>query len=400
MVNILGININNKNKKEINKIIKNYLSSKKNHFITTPNPEIILKALKDEEFFCVLNKADLSLPDGIGIKIASWLIGENIKRYTGVKLIEDILKIADKKTKIAVINSANGLSSKEDIKKFLNKKFSNILVVNADKKTKISPKEVIDFEPDILFCNFGAPYQEKLIYKNYKKITGLKIAAGIGGAFDYLSGNTKRAPLILRYFGLEWLYRLIFHKGKNKEDRKKRLKRIYNAVFIFSKKFLRWRFIRPFQYRKNVACFLFKKDNNKKYVLLLERIDEKNHWQLPQGGLDKDSIEDAGKRELEEEIGTDKFKKISVYPNLRKYDFPKNNVHRGAVYNKRIGYRGQAQGLFIAEFLGNDDDIKIKNYEHSDWKWVDIKESLDIIHPVRKEGFKVFLKKFKEINLL
>jgi 8-oxo-dGTP pyrophosphatase MutT (NUDIX family) len=144
---------------------------------------------------------------------------------------------------------------------------------------------------------------------------------------------------------------------------------------------------------------LYKKENNKKYVLLLERADEKNHWQLPQGGLDKDSLEDAGKRELEEEIGTDKFKKIAIYPNLIKYKFPKNNIHRGTVYNKRVGYKGQAQGLFIAEFLGNDKDIKIKDYEHSDWQWVKIEKSLNIIHPVRKDGFKVFLKKFKQTKL-
>jgi N-acetylglucosaminyldiphosphoundecaprenol N-acetyl-beta-D-mannosaminyltransferase len=399
MINILGINVNNTSEKEINKVIKNYLSSKKNHFITTPNPEIILKALKDEEFFSILNKADLSLPDGIGIKIASWLLGENIKRYTGVQFLENLLKIATPETKIAVINRKDGLSADKSIKKILNKKFIDVLVINADKKIKDFPEKIIDFKPDVLFCTFGAPYQEKFIYKNYKKITGLKIAIGIGGAFDYLLGSTKRAPFILRYLGLEWLYRLIFHKGKNKADRKKRLKRIYKAVFIFSKKFLRWRFIRPFQYRKNVACFLYKKENNKKYVLLLERADERNHWQLPQGGLDKDSLEDAGKRELEEEIGTDKFKKIAIYPNLRKYKFPKNNIHRGTVYNKRVGYKGQAQGLFIAEFLGNDKDIKIKDYEHSDWRWVEIEKSLNIIHPVRKDGFKVFLKKFKQIDL-
>ncbi len=61
------------------------------------------------------------------------------------------------------------------------------------------------------------------------------------------------------------------------------------------------------------------------------------------------------------------------------------------------GFKGQKQGLFIAEFLGDNDDIKIKFWDHEDWKWVDSERLLEEIHFVRRESTKVFLEKFKEV---
>jgi len=63
-------------------------------------------------------------------------------------------------------------------------------------------------KPDFLFVAFGMGKQEKFIWENWSKLD-VKLAAGIGGAFDYLSGTVKRAPLWLRNAGFEWLYRLV-----------------------------------------------------------------------------------------------------------------------------------------------------------------------------------------------
>lgn len=401
MINILGINISNKSKKRILELIKKFLDSNTPHYITTPNPEIILKALKNEKLFTILNKADISLPDGIGLKFASWLLKENINRYTGVDLVQDILGLqkVNYQSRIAVINKKGGLSNRIDIEKVLDKHgVEKYFVIDTDKEIKSIPQEILNFKPAILFCTFGAPYQEKFIYSNLKKIPNLKLAIGIGGSFDYLSGNTKRAPKFMRILGLEWFYRLISHKGVDKGDRTRRIRKIYNAVFVFPKKVLKWRFIRPFQYRKNVSCFLYKKVNNKYFVLLVERENEKNHWQMPQGGTDGEDLKTAGLRELREELGVDKFKFIDSFENLWKYEFPENNLHRGILYKKGVGYRGQKQGLIIAEFLGVDKDFKIDPYDHSGWKWVELDELLGAVHPIRREAVKIFLEKFNKIK--
>ena len=80
-------------------------------------------------------------------------------------------------------------------------------------------------KPDILFVAFGHGKQEKWINEYLRDLPSVKIAMGVGGAFDYLSGQTSRAPLWMRKIGLEWLYRLIREP--------KRLKRIWRAVIIF-----------------------------------------------------------------------------------------------------------------------------------------------------------------------
>ena len=63
-------------------------------------------------------------------------------------------------------------------------------------------------EIDILFVAFGHPKQEEWIAENLHKLP-VKVAMGVGGAFDYISGEVKRAPFLVRAMGFEWLYRLV-----------------------------------------------------------------------------------------------------------------------------------------------------------------------------------------------
>jgi N-acetylglucosaminyldiphosphoundecaprenol N-acetyl-beta-D-mannosaminyltransferase len=76
---------------------------------------------------------------------------------------------------------------------------------------------------EILFCNFGAPHQEKFL--NSLKSAKIRLAMGVGGSFDYVTGKLQRAPRAMRIFGLEWLWRLILQP--------KRWRRIWNAVIVF-----------------------------------------------------------------------------------------------------------------------------------------------------------------------
>ena len=81
-------------------------------------------------------------------------------------------------------------------------------------------------KPDILFVAFGMGKQEKWLAENLSKMPSVKIGMGVGGAFDYLSGLTPRAPRLMRELGLEWLYRLV------KQPR--RIGRIFNATMRFT----------------------------------------------------------------------------------------------------------------------------------------------------------------------
>jgi len=66
---------------------------------------------------------------------------------------------------------------------------------------------IADTKPHLILVSFGSPYQEKWIWKN-KKYFKKMVCMGVGGSFDYLSGQIKRPPIFLRKIGLEWMYRL------------------------------------------------------------------------------------------------------------------------------------------------------------------------------------------------
>ncbi|OIO08507.1 hypothetical protein COX67_02640 [Candidatus Falkowbacteria bacterium CG_4_10_14_0_2_um_filter_36_22] len=393
MVKILGIKLNTEPKTEILNRIRSWLSSPRQHYIVTPNPEIVLLAQKDEEYFYILNHADISLPDGIGLKFAALTLGKNIPRITGSDLTQDILIMAqESQDPILIINWEKGLSSANDISVALENIYPRLQfeIWDVDRAEALKP----DWKPratiaKIMFAALGAPYQEKFIFHQLAKIPTVKVALGIGGSFDFLTHKIKRAPKLMRRLGLEWLYRVI----SQPINRKKRLKRIYNATCVFVVKVINWRFILPFKYRPNVACLLYKIENNQSQILLVERTEEPGHFQLPQGGTDGLSLKAAAIKELGEELNSGKFTVKAVFQNLYRYKIdPKKNG-----YNRAAGYQGQKQGLVIAEFNGQDSDIRINFWDHSSYKWVPADKLIDESHPVRREGYKIYLKKLKSI---
>lgn len=395
-IEILGIRISTLNREEALSKIKEFLSSRKKHFIVTPNPEIILAARNDEELFYILNSADLAISDGIGLKFASWLSGKNLPRITGADLLKKILKLASEEGKrVGILNWKNGFSSRRDIVLALSKKYPGLKfeVENIPREIKVGlSEEFLESRPEILFVALGAPWQEKFIFHNLKKIPGLKLAIGIGGALDFITGKKKRAPKILRILGLEWLWRLLHQPNRST--------RIFNAVIVFPFRLLRSKFYCPLFYRPNVACLLYKKEAGGYKIFIAERQDEKNHWQLPQGGTRHQNLMKAGERELKEEINCDKFIPKRAFKNIYKYKFgsrPGETSEKASGKRKYTGFRGQRQGLFIAEFTGSDENIKINFWDHSRWKWVDVDKLEESVHLVRKRATQRFLKKFKEM---
>ncbi len=393
-INILGINISNLGRGQVLEKIENYLARGGQRQIVTPNAEIILEAIgHDEELFFILNKADLAVLDGSGPQLAALAIGHFIKRYPGADLLKDILALAEKRAKrVAVFNWRHGLSSAQEIRQALKKKYPKLeITVFEVERQAVLAKHLLaqagDFKPDIIFSTLGAPRQEKFIYHNLRKLPSAKLGMGVGGAFDFLTGRIRRAPKILRIIGLEWLWRLIKQPW--------RIKRIYQAVIVFPCKFLAWRFVLPWLYRANVVGLLFKRENDKFKILIVERTDSPGHWQLPQGGTDGQSLAQAGERELREEINTDKFKSVAVFSNLHQYEFG-DSTGKFMVLAKARGYKGQVQGLFIAEFLGDNKDIKVNFWEHTAWRWVEAEKLVESVHPVRRPSAKIFMEKFEE----
>ncbi|MBU1165069.1 WecB/TagA/CpsF family glycosyltransferase [Patescibacteria group bacterium] len=225
MIKILGVKIDNTTKYQAMQKIASFLKSEKQHYIVTPNPEFLVAANKDKEFKKVLNKADLSLPDGVGLVFAS--LFKIKERITGTDLIEDICKHAEKHCyTIYLLGGEKDIAHLSSCK--LQKKCKRLKIAGyqdgmTSESTNLDHINVA--QPDILFVAFGHIKQEKWIKENLHSLPSVKIAIGIGGAFDYISGRVNRAPVIMRGLGLEWMYRLA--------KQPKRAKRIYDAVIKF-----------------------------------------------------------------------------------------------------------------------------------------------------------------------
>lgn len=224
---ILGVRVDNMPGDEIESEIRTALQKKSGRkFVVTLNPEISLKAYRDENYRNILNSADLNLIDGFGMKFISFLKGKKIKdRFTGVELTDFLMKKAkNTNLKVLVVVSKNSLSAPLEIERGIMEKFDL-----ASKAKYFPDPNFFDCEEakeaQIILVNFGAPEQEKFINEYKHKFPEARILAGVGGAFDFLTGKFKRAPKIFRNMGLEWLWRLL--------QEPKRIKRIYNAVIAF-----------------------------------------------------------------------------------------------------------------------------------------------------------------------
>ncbi len=394
-ITILGIKIDNIDRNGVVGEIDRLLNGGQ-HLVFTPNPEIILEASKDEELFYILNQADLSLPDGFGLKVAAFLCGKKIARVSGSDVVVDLLQKCEKSLiPVGFVIWENGLSTKQDVVDGVSRKYPKLefKVQVGGRSNNFEPnEEFLSINPGVVFFALGCPWQEKNAYHSISKIGSAKVLMGVGGAIDFISDKVRRAPKFMRYCGLEWLWRLILNPG--------RVKRIFNAVVVFTWRVLESRFIQPFLYRSCVSCLLYKRNSSGKYdILVVERQGELGHWQLPQGGTDGEEILKAGERELREELNTDRIIPKRVFKHLYRYKFGvgvgiKKNEKNGR--NRHMGYKGQRLGLFIGEFVGCDEDIKVNFWDHSAWKWVDSEDLVNQVHLVRRRSAEIFLKKFKE----
>lgn len=244
--NILGVGITNAEKKEILEyVVKNLENFKNKFFIVTPNPEFLVLAHKNSLFKNVLNKADLASADGIGVIIAAKILGKPLKsRFTGVDLVKNLCKeVAEKPITVGFLGGGAGVA--ERTAECLGMEYPSLKIVfaapewpegnfvpekqrrktlnatpkNAEEVGSVVPRTVPRNSAfiDILFVAFGAPKQEFWINENLEKIP-VKVAIGVGGAFDYISGKTPRAPSFVRSIGLEWLFRLFVQPWRIKRQ--------------------------------------------------------------------------------------------------------------------------------------------------------------------------------------
>lgn len=252
-------------KLKYNDFFTELLNSDKKNIIFTPNPEILLKVRKDNEFRKILDNADYLLPDWIGLYIAfqildnkysklvnfllipyfffnlffrrQYLYSKYWDRICGSDLTKDLIEYADKEKKsIAIIDLFNPtdlqkIASQNLMKLKLKERFPNaifnIYIYREEIKWEII-KNINNSWDEIMLTTLWMKRQEEVLLDLMSECKNIRIWAWIWSSIDYLIWFQKRAPELIRKVWLEWLYRLF--TWPKKIDR---LKRIYNAIFVF-----------------------------------------------------------------------------------------------------------------------------------------------------------------------
>lgn len=214
-----------KNKTEFYNELEEKLTNDKKQFIITANPETIMYSEKNDELRnAVMDKDTLVVADGIGIVKGAKKLNYNINQtIPGIDIAVKLMELGSTYNKKIFLFGAKK-EIIEKMKEVIKNKYNNLEIIGAvdgyvENKDKIF-EDIKKCEPDIILVALGIPQQECLIYKHLNEFNK-GIFVGVGGSFDVISGDKKRAPKIFIKLKLEWLYRIL------KEP--KRLKRFFNS---------------------------------------------------------------------------------------------------------------------------------------------------------------------------
>lgn len=218
---MLGFNICLLNQDTIIEKLNGDIKKGKQNIIYNVNPLIITNFYKNKDVVEEFNTQKYNIPDGIGIVIASKLKGLNIKeRIAGIDFFDGLMKLSnDNGYKVYFYGAKEGIVDKA--KEQLEKKYKKLKVVgttNGYVSEEQALKEILSKKVDILLIGLGSPKQEEFIIKHKKELKDIKVIMPVGGSFDVISGELKRAPDIFIKLNLEWLYRMIKEPKRIKQN--------------------------------------------------------------------------------------------------------------------------------------------------------------------------------------
>ncbi|MGB9553031.1 MAG: WecB/TagA/CpsF family glycosyltransferase [bacterium] len=212
-VDLLGIPLSQLSKEELLDISRSVLKGERpSGYIVTLNPEIATWALKDKDLMLALKKALFVIPDGIGI---TWALKRYYhfkpQRIPGIELAEELVKICSKENlPIFLLGSRPEIAEKAA--KSFQRAFPNIKIAGfhhgffKEEETQELWKEIERSKAALLVVGMGVRKQEKFLFSVPQTVYRLGIT--VGGALEIWAGAKKRAPIWMRKYGLEWLYRI------------------------------------------------------------------------------------------------------------------------------------------------------------------------------------------------
>jgi N-acetylglucosaminyldiphosphoundecaprenol N-acetyl-beta-D-mannosaminyltransferase len=184
------------------------------HQICTVNPEYLVLAQRDGDFAAMLARADLRVPDGVGVLLAARLHRVRLReRVTGS---DGIFRICERAAgggwRVYFLGAGPGVAAQTAA--MMQQRYPSLHVAGAytgspdDADWPEIARRLHAAQPDILFVAYGHPRQDLWIDRHRHELP-VRVAMGVGGAFDFAAGVAVRAPQWVQRLGMEWLHRLL-----------------------------------------------------------------------------------------------------------------------------------------------------------------------------------------------
>jgi N-acetylglucosaminyldiphosphoundecaprenol N-acetyl-beta-D-mannosaminyltransferase len=188
--------------------------------LVTLNPEYVMLARRDPRFASAVAGADLVSADGIGVLVSAKLLhrsaARGLRRVTGLDVCDWVAAAcASSGTRLFLLGGRNGAA--EVAARRLSERWPAVRITGTWEEGSAGEgddaetlRRIGTTRPEALLVAYGAPGQVLWIERNAGALgdAGVRLAIGVGGAFDFLSGQVPRAPRLVRRTGFEWLYRL------------------------------------------------------------------------------------------------------------------------------------------------------------------------------------------------
>ena len=212
---LLGIPVHAVTMADTLALVEGYMAEPRLHQIATVNPEFVMAAQSDAEFRRVLEQADLCLPDGVGLLYAARRYGRRLpERVPGSELVYRLAeRAAARGWPLFLLGAAPGVA--DEAADVLRGLYPDLCVAGTyagspdPAENEAIVRRVNDSGAALLFVAYGAPKQDKWIARNRAALPAVRVAIGVGGSLDFVTGRAVRAPRWMQRLGLEWLHRLI-----------------------------------------------------------------------------------------------------------------------------------------------------------------------------------------------
>jgi N-acetylglucosaminyldiphosphoundecaprenol N-acetyl-beta-D-mannosaminyltransferase len=213
-ITLLGIPINNLTMNEALDMIDSRLDRSEPFQICFVNADCANLAQRNRSYYNVLLKANCVLADGIGVKLAGRLLGTQVKQnVNGTDLFPRLCaRLSERRDQRGLFLLGGQPGVAERVKVWVESNYPNVSISGfqdgyfsaAEEQDVI--RRIAESGAKILLVALGAPRQDLWIAQHLQE-TGVTVAMGVGGLFDFFSGRIPRAPQWMREICMEWMFR-------------------------------------------------------------------------------------------------------------------------------------------------------------------------------------------------